>query len=37
MINGLRYKSNTYTNPKVTIDNITVITIIIITFRICPI
>jgi hypothetical protein len=37
MINGLRYKSNTYAKPNVTIDNITVITIIIITFRICPI
>ncbi len=35
--NGLRYKSNRYAKPDVTIAKITVIIIIITTFCICPI
>ena len=37
IINGFRYKSNRYAKPDVTIANITVIMIIIMTFCICPI
>ena len=37
IINGLRYISNKYARPKVTIDNVTVSMIMIVTFSICPI
>ncbi len=37
IINGFRYKSNRYAKPDVTIANIIVIMIIIMTFCICPI